>query len=1058
MNINIVAGKCSEQNNKYIFSLLKNRDKNKKHIIIAPDRSLFSLELRLFSELNESSIFDIRIVSFSKLSKEILSKVNTKKILTKQSGVAIVKKLLTENQDKLFSFGKATNFIGFASALYETICLLKSCNIPPEEVYIDDTDSYFNLKQKDIKLIYNLYEEYLSKDYTDSFNQLKLFADLIEKDTYKDTIFYLVEFDDFTSLMYSIISKLSRFSDGINICCNFNKGKNKNIYSNKVYYDLISLYKSRGFHYNIITPENFGNYKDFMVDNLLSYEVEKKEKAPNEITINNFDNVKDEVKYIFAEIYSSLIRQDVNLSKFCLVTPNINDYKSYIIKEAKNYNINYYFDENEILSNHILIRTIFGFFNIISSNFILSDFLSLLKNKILNYDELEISKIDKYLKSIDALPYRCLTIESDNEDIQNFINLLNTTKEKIEKCKCLDIFENIVNPIVAYVEDRSESFVSKLDSLESRIYTQVRNKLNTITQDFLSVFASVELTFDEFVSVYMSYFESTNISLPPITSNTLFIADINSSYISNFEYVYILGCNEGIMPKLKIDNGLITDEEINRLPNASKINPTIATINNRKIFKLFDTMFRSCGKTTISYLSSLGGGQVFPNNLIISLLKLYEIKINKQSQNLSCMSNYINKVDYDKIVFNNLTPQIAKYNLIKDLKNWQVGNKYDSYVSIMSTLSSVVEKEIVDLVNIQQSENKLPRLKNINLFKNGKTSVSQIQSFYMCPYRHFVSYGLKLNEEETSRVLPNDIGNIIHMVLSLVVPYILENNSFDSVYDFATKKMDYILENQYRHLNENKRNTFIIKSLYEELKRIIKALINEINCSSYKPKYYEIKFNDKPFYINNIQVIGTIDRVDVLNDKFIVIDYKTGDNSFSNYNDVYIGKKLQLLIYGKVFEEQSNLKCGGVFYFPLVNDILEKNEDFSYRLNGVMLKEESNIIAMDKYLVNDGYSSTVLNLKKNKSNEIYSNNFYKYMCLERDDFNYLFDFAVSQVSKAIENILDGEINPSPIIDGQMSTCSYCKYKTLCNYTGNFDRNIEKIESIQVLKDKTLKGE
>ena len=222
MNINIVAGKCSEQNNKYIFSLLKNRDKNKKHIIIAPDRSLFSLESRLFSELNESSIFDIRIVSFSKLSKEILSKVNTKKILTKQSGVAIVKKLLTENQDKLFSFGKATNFIGFASALYETICLLKSCNIPPEEVYIDDTDSYFNLKQKDIKLIYNLYEEYLSKDYTDSFNQLKLFADLIEKDTYKDTIFYLVEFDDFTSLMYSIISKLSRFSDGINICCNFN--------------------------------------------------------------------------------------------------------------------------------------------------------------------------------------------------------------------------------------------------------------------------------------------------------------------------------------------------------------------------------------------------------------------------------------------------------------------------------------------------------------------------------------------------------------------------------------------------------------------------------------------------------------------------------------------------------------------------------------------------------------------------------------------------------------------------------------------------------------------
>ena len=177
MDINIIAGKCNELNNKHIFSLLKSRDKSKKHIIVAPDRTLFSLEQRLFDELDESCFFDVNIVSLTRLSKQLLIGNNKANILTKQSGVALVKKLLSENKDQLLAFGKAVNFIGFAGTLFETICLYKSCNIAPNDIFVDDSLSYSNLKQKDIKFIYSKYEEFLQHDYTDSFNQLNFFGD-----------------------------------------------------------------------------------------------------------------------------------------------------------------------------------------------------------------------------------------------------------------------------------------------------------------------------------------------------------------------------------------------------------------------------------------------------------------------------------------------------------------------------------------------------------------------------------------------------------------------------------------------------------------------------------------------------------------------------------------------------------------------------------------------------------------------------------------------------------------------------------------------------------------
>ena len=95
-----MTGKSSVLCLDKIFEILKNRDKTKKHIIIAPDRCLFSLEQKLFEKTGESCFFDIDIISLTRLSKKYLSGVSDKKILSKQSGVALVKKLLIENERK----------------------------------------------------------------------------------------------------------------------------------------------------------------------------------------------------------------------------------------------------------------------------------------------------------------------------------------------------------------------------------------------------------------------------------------------------------------------------------------------------------------------------------------------------------------------------------------------------------------------------------------------------------------------------------------------------------------------------------------------------------------------------------------------------------------------------------------------------------------------------------------------------------------------------------------------------------------------------------------------
>lgn len=1049
MNINIVASASNEINLRHIFDLIKNRDRKKNHIIIAPDRSLFSLEKRLFDSTGEKCFFDVNIMSLSRLSKSVLVN-NTNNILSKQSGVAVVKKILEENKDKLQAFSKASNFIGFASSLFETICFYKSCNVLPQDIYIDDTRNFSNLKQKDIKFVYEEYEKFLGNEYTDSFNRLQLFADSIKKDTFKDTIFYFVEFDDFTRLMYNIIAKLSRFCDGVYVCATYGKGvNNSNIYSNKIYYDLIDLYKGEGLEYHINHLPSFqdADLKN-LSENLFSYSPSHCILNNKDIFLRSFETIEQEVKYAIADIYSSVMTKGDDFTQYTIVVPSLTEYKKYLIREMEKHNIPYYIDESGVLIDNYFIRLLFDICKIVATkDYKISDFSAILKSPILSFDMDSVSNFDGTLRRINAISDMCLNIETEDNEIIQFITFVKEKREDIkgdiDYKQCVEVCKGIFD----YITARAIEYTKKLSPLESRTYTQVLNKFEKINKDIISVFGKTSCTFVQFLEIYKSYFESTNISLPPIASNTLFIADFNVSYVSQNKHIYILGNNEGKLPKMKLDNGLITDDEIASLPNANRLSPTIAMLNARKTFKLFEMIFKYTNDLNLSWCLSSNEGKLYPNTLVNSIIAMGGIEVVNCTGVLdTILKNYYN-LDDNNIAFNNLTSKIAGENLLKFLSDWEIYNGNVNYRKIVSTLYQYASDNIREIVDNYGKETVL-QLDNMNLLKSSHTSISQIESYNMCPYLHFGRYGLRLKEKEESKLKPNDIGTIIHDVLRKIVPVMVDRvNDIEYLQSEASKILEKILaRDEYSDIVKNKSNTFVLKALHRELDRIIVAIVREIKVSNFIPKYYEYRFDGVA--IDDVSLKGFIDRVDEKNDGFLIFDYKTGDNSFKNYNDVVSGKKLQLLVYARAFEKLSGKKTSGAFYFPLSNALGDENQ---YRLNGVMLKDDSNIVDVDSGLAVENYKSEVVALKTTSKGNIYENNFYKNLCLSRDDFDYLLDFAMRQVRVSIAKIKSGDISPRPLV-GNTSACLYCSFKSLCNYNGECDREEIEVENIEKLRE------
>ena len=207
------------------------------------------------------------------------------------------------------------------------------------------------------------------------------------------------------------------------------------------------------------------------------------------------------------------------------------------------------------------------------------------------------------------------------------------------------------------------------------------------------------------------------------------------------------------------------------------------------------------------------------------------------------------------------------------------------------------------------------------LFVNGKTSTSQIERYFKCPFMQFVDYGIKPKDNPKFEIQNIDVGNILHKVAEKYVLFCIKNNY---VFDFEnSKKVEQIFD---EILKEDKfkiftKQVYALTNLKSEAVRFCDAIKNQIISSDFKPQYAEKQFENYKLD-NNLHISGVVDRIDVLDidsNKYMrIIDYKTGRDSFS-FKDIYFGIKIQLLVYMSVIKNILGEKPVSFGYMPIKN-------------------------------------------------------------------------------------------------------------------------------------------
>lgn len=588
------------------------------------------------------------------------------------------------------------------------------------------------------------------------------------------------------------------------------------------------------------------------------------------------------------------------------------------------------------------------------------------------------SKITKLIKSgVNINNIKLANVKSDYEFIirKTFklfdipINL--PSFETIKSTSLVIKFKELYNSDISITIEKLKEFINTKE--ENDIFKSIINVVNSYLwcNDF-------ELVKD------MIFNEINNIKTPrEKLKNAVEVIEFKKELVSDEDYVFLIGYNEGVIPVNYKDEDYLSDEEKSKLGlstsfelNENAMNEVKDSIKN---IKHLIVTYPSHNLSSEIYISSSYEKDLFEEK---------ELNISYNESNAYNKLKLVSEKD-ENSKFGTLTDDLLKLSShYKDMKYSSFDNKYK-------------------LIN---------KSKIKNFFNNGLTlSYTSMNDYYMCSFRYYLDYILKVNKyEDTFEAI---VGTIFHKILSMCF-----ENDIDIIrtYESEIEKSDY-------EFSESEK--FFLSILKDELVLVIETIKNQLSYTQLTESMYEKEIVidvDKDLHI---KFKGFVDKIlyNKFNGKTVVaiIDYKTGNPNLNINNSIY-GLEMQLPVYIYLIKNEiKDVKIGGFYLQKILNNITDKEK----RLDSLKLQGYTN---SDLDII-DKVDSSFNDSKVIKSLRTSSKGFYAYSKIINDEeIDILNKVVETKIKEASMDILDSkfDINPKEM-NNEVIGCKFCKYKDIC---------------------------
>ena len=607
-----------------------------------------------------------------------------------------------------------------------------------------------------------------------------------------------------------------------------------------------------------------------------------------------------------------------------------------------------------------------------------------------------------------------------------------------------------------------QQFEQEGDLAKAREYAQIYRLVMDLLDQIYGLLGEEEISLQEFADILDAGFGEITVGTIPQNVDRIVVGDMERTRLKQVKVLFFLGVNDGNIPKNASKGGIISDMDREFLiESGTEMAPSPRQQMYIQRLYLYLNMTKPSERLYLSYAKVNSDGKgIRPSYLIDTVRKLFPLLAVEYPQNRSRLEQIEGRQEG------------ARY-LAEELREYADGTlreeeRQDFYLMYRAYEADPEGRDRLTAAAFRRyKESGLSRIVARALYgRQLENSVSRLETYAACACRHFLQYGLSLQEREEFGFEVSDMGNVYHAVLENFAGKLAESGRtwWDFDENFATQAIKEAVEGYAATYGEtvlysSARNEYAITRMSRILTRTVLTLQQHLKQGSFQPDDYELSFRFAEdldsIHVDlseeeKMHLQGRIDRIDVSEDAehvyVKVIDYKSGNKKF-DLAALYYGLQLQLVVYMNAAMELESRKHpdkeivpAALLYYHIDDPTIETpveltqeqiNEEIltKLRMNGVVNSDPAVVERLDRFLQD---KSKVIPVEKKKDGSFSARS----GILSREELQVVSSYVDTKIREIGREILDGKIAANPYEKGNEEACTYCAYKKVCGFDGS----------------------
>lgn len=1121
MSVEFVFGRAGSGKTSYCYEQIEKALKTGEYddlIVLTPEQFNLQTEQKLCQKFYPG-LLTVDVLSFTRLAHKILMETgyHEVKVVDDLERIMIIKKILQEHHKVLKYFKKSAGTDGFLEGINQFITVCEQNSITMESliqiITRETLTTLLKYKLEDIKNIYEWFQGYIHDQFVTTEQTMGLLARAIEKsDTIQKSIIWVDGFYQFSAVQIEVITALIKKAKHVVITLPIDEHYSitDKISFKNPFYDTIRTYQMlhklceenglriRASKFKPISRKK--NVLAYLEENYLK-DYQMAYKGQNDaVMLNHYSNKEKEIEAILKQVLNLVREEGYRFKDIAILVGDMSNYKSSLENGLKEYGIPYFLDMKRNLHTNSLVAMLQNVLEIITNNWSYRSVMAMLRTYMLPIERDAIDLLENTLLEFGIKGRKRW------EETWAFRN-----KDEAFNVKLNEIREQVLQPVLMLetaimakkntegrikIKDLTTEMYGFMESINAeetiRIRTeqyalegerelelengQIWDQIMDVLERLVAILGEEAVSVREYKSILRSSFGYIQMGIIPPTQDQILVGTVERTMLPNVRALFILGMNEGQIPKLEegipifsdMDKTVLGEIPQNQDDGVSRLKELVKNETlNSGLFSVYTALTKAEDWLWVSYITSDDNGKITrPSSAYYKLKKMFGEQPIIQEEVLDAIGAPIQTLGYiGKLIREDLEGR-SSTETWKDAVSWYF--EHETWQNEIRLLTK-------QLTYTNQQHYLSPETTNMLYDQVLETSISKLETFRNCPCCYFIQYGIKAEERKMLTWNTQELGTLFHAVLEEFPKEVDKKGNkwstinADEMNECVKLAVDTVIKDTKNTDKIDGRFKYTAHKLFTMSRRAIRALTYQIQNGEFDPKEYEVSFGNgalPPIEIELtdgtvIRLNGQIDRVDVYvkEDKTYIkiIDYKSGKKNFELL-EVYYGLQLQLLLYLDAYLKFNKKYIpAGVFYFHIdtpyiqykigMSDAeIESNHMKNFKLSGLVSDDIEIIKLMDTHGKGDIIPASI---KKDgtlsKTSSVASDT----------EFEAIREHIIGTIRNLSGEILKGKISANPYKLGDKDPCSYCKYHAICQFDetkrDNTYNHLEKLAKDEIWK-------